>query len=129
MMTVQPYFTGHRDKHFRGVALVISREKANTLLEREPISDWMIKARFNSKHCKCVAARGELSTVYKITKRLIDSLQSSVRKTTFKSVTTGEGSHSCSSTAKFSVESFFEESRRKRIGCLDQIFALKNITN
>ena len=40
------------DIHIRGVPLVISKEKANTLLEWEPISDRVNKARFNSKHCK-----------------------------------------------------------------------------
>ena len=49
-MMVQPYYT--QDTHIRGVALVISKQKANTLLEWEPISDRIMKARFNSKHCK-----------------------------------------------------------------------------
>ncbi|KAK2164794.1 hypothetical protein NP493_1394g01002 [Ridgeia piscesae] len=45
-------YSGHEDTHIRGVALVISKQKANTLLEWEPISDRVMKARFNSKHCK-----------------------------------------------------------------------------
>ena len=45
-------YTGYEDTHIRGVALVISKQKANTLLEWEPISDRIMKARFNSKHCK-----------------------------------------------------------------------------
>ncbi|KAK2187090.1 hypothetical protein NP493_179g01048 [Ridgeia piscesae] len=45
-------YSGHEDTHIRGVALVISKQKANTLLEWEPISDRIMKARFNSKHCK-----------------------------------------------------------------------------
>ena len=44
---------GHEDTYIRGVALVISsKQKANTLLEWEPISDRIMKALFNSKHCK-----------------------------------------------------------------------------
>lgn len=30
----------------------VLEEKVNTLLDWEPISDWMIRARFNSKYCK-----------------------------------------------------------------------------
>ena len=45
-------YSGHEDTHIRGVVLVISKQKANTLLEWEPISDRIMKARFNSKHCK-----------------------------------------------------------------------------
>ena len=45
-------YSGHEDTHIRGVALVISKQKANTLLEWEPISDRIMKERFNSKHCK-----------------------------------------------------------------------------
>ena len=45
-------YSGHEDTHIRGVALVISKQKANTLLEWDPISDRIMKARFNSKHCK-----------------------------------------------------------------------------
>ena len=45
-------YSGHRDAHIRGVALIISKEKANTLLEWEPISDRVIRSRFKSKYCK-----------------------------------------------------------------------------
>ena len=45
-------YSGHEDTHIRGVALVITKEKANTLMEWDPISDRMIKARFNFKCCK-----------------------------------------------------------------------------
>ena len=48
---VQSYYTLDIDI-YASVALVISKEKANTLLEWEPISDKMIKTCFNSKHCK-----------------------------------------------------------------------------
>jgi len=48
-------YSGHRDTHIRGVALVISKQKGNnTLLEWEPISDRIMKAHFNSKHCKLI---------------------------------------------------------------------------
>lgn len=33
-------------------ALIISKEKVNTLLEWEPLSERLIRACFNSKHCK-----------------------------------------------------------------------------
>ena len=33
-------------------ALIISKEKVNTLLEWEHLSDRLMRARFNSKHCK-----------------------------------------------------------------------------
>ena len=51
---VQPFYTLDIDRntHILGVALVISTEKANTLLEWEHINDRMIKGRFNSKHSK-----------------------------------------------------------------------------
>ena len=57
-------YSGHEGIHIRGVALVISKQKANTLLEWEPISDRIMKARFNSKHCKltiilCYASTNE----------------------------------------------------------------------
>ena len=45
-------FSGHEENHINGVALIISKEKVNTLVEWEPISDRMVRARFNSKHCK-----------------------------------------------------------------------------
>lgn len=45
-------YSGHESKHIHGVAIVISKEKANTLLEWEPINDRLIRARFNSAHTK-----------------------------------------------------------------------------
>ena len=45
-------YSGHADQHVRGVALIVSKEKANSLLEWEPVSDRMIRVRFNSKYCK-----------------------------------------------------------------------------
>ena len=51
-MLVQQYYTQDTRIHIRGVALVISKHKANTLLEWEPFSDRIMKARFNTKHCK-----------------------------------------------------------------------------
>ena len=55
-------YSGHRDTHIRGVALAIAKKKANTLLEWEPISDRMIKACFNSKHCKLTIILGYAPT-------------------------------------------------------------------
>ena len=40
-------YSGHEDTHIRGVAIVISKQKANTLLEWEPISDRIMKAHFD----------------------------------------------------------------------------------
>ena len=45
-------YSGHKDKHQSGVAIIISREKIKTLSEWDPISDRLIRARFNSKYCK-----------------------------------------------------------------------------
>lgn len=45
-------YSGHEDKHIHGVALIVSKEKAKTLVEWEPVSDRMIRARFMSKYCK-----------------------------------------------------------------------------
>ncbi|KAM3624833.1 uncharacterized protein V6R79_002373 [Siganus canaliculatus] len=42
----------HKKTHNNGVALVIAKEKVNTLMDWEPISDRMVRVRFNSKHCK-----------------------------------------------------------------------------
>ena len=44
--------SGQKDTHHRGVALIMNRESANTLMEWEPINETLIKARFNSKYCK-----------------------------------------------------------------------------
>ena len=46
------------------MALIISKEKVSTLLEWEPLSDGLIRARFNSKHCRltisqCYAPKNE----------------------------------------------------------------------
>ena len=38
--------------HTYGVGLIISKEKANTLIEWDPISPRLIKAQFFSKYCK-----------------------------------------------------------------------------
>ena len=45
-------YSGHEKNHINGVALIIDKEKVNTLMDWEPISDRMLRARFNSKHCK-----------------------------------------------------------------------------
>ena len=45
-------YSGHTNQHTCGVALIISKEKFNTLLEWEPLSERLMRARFNSKHCK-----------------------------------------------------------------------------
>lgn len=40
--------SGHDSQHIRGVAIKVSKAKANTLLEWEPLSDRLIRARFSS---------------------------------------------------------------------------------
>ena len=45
-------YSGHEYTHIRCVALVISKQKANTLLEWEPIIVRIMIARVNFKHCK-----------------------------------------------------------------------------
>ena len=45
-------YSGHESKHVNGVALIVAKENVNSLLEWEPISERMIRARFHSKHCK-----------------------------------------------------------------------------
>lgn len=45
-------YSGHEKTHTNGVALVIAKEKVSTLMNWEPVSDRMIRARINSKHCK-----------------------------------------------------------------------------
>ena len=36
--------SGQKDKHIHGVALMISKEKVNTLMEWEPISELLLRA-------------------------------------------------------------------------------------
>ena len=45
-------YSGHEDTHSHGVAIILSREKAKTLIEWEPISERILRARFDSKYCK-----------------------------------------------------------------------------
>ena len=44
--------SGHENTHTHGVAILISKEKAKTLLEWEPVSERLIRVRLNSKYCK-----------------------------------------------------------------------------
>ena len=45
-------YSGHEDAHINCMALIIAKKSVNTLLEWEPISDRILRARFDSKHCK-----------------------------------------------------------------------------
>ena len=45
-------FSGLDDMHSSGVALIINKAKTKSLMEWEPISDRLLRARFDSKHCK-----------------------------------------------------------------------------
>ena len=40
-------YSGHEDTHSHGVAIILSREKAKTLIEWEPISERIMRARFD----------------------------------------------------------------------------------
>ena len=40
------------DTHHRDGALIMNKQSVGTLMELEPINEWLIKARFNSKCCK-----------------------------------------------------------------------------
>lgn len=44
-------YSGDQENHTSGVAVIIAKKKFNTLLEWA-ISDRIIRARFNSQHCK-----------------------------------------------------------------------------
>lgn len=44
--------SGHENIHAHGVAILISKDKAKTLLEWEPVSERLIRVRLNSKFCK-----------------------------------------------------------------------------
>ncbi|XP_070567277.1 craniofacial development protein 2-like [Ptychodera flava] len=44
--------SGHDSQHIHGVALIVARERVNTLLEWEPLGERLIRACFNSKYCK-----------------------------------------------------------------------------
>lgn len=45
-------FSGKENAHANGVALILNRSTAKTLIEWEPVSDRIIRARFHSKYCK-----------------------------------------------------------------------------
>ena len=55
-------FSGHPTKHEHGVAIIVSKMKSKTLLEWEPISDRLIRARFNSTHSKLTILQCYLPT-------------------------------------------------------------------
>ena len=45
-------YSGRHNTHHWGVALIMKKQSASTLVEWEPINEMLIKARFNSKYCK-----------------------------------------------------------------------------
>ena len=47
-------YSGHQDTNSHGVAIILSREKPRTLIEWEPVSERIIRARFDSKFCKLI---------------------------------------------------------------------------
>ena len=40
-------YSGQQDTHHRGVALIMNKQSATTLMEWEPINERLINARFN----------------------------------------------------------------------------------
>ncbi len=76
-------YSGHKDTHKYGVALILSRETASTLMEWEPINERLLRARFNSKYCKltilqCYAPTNEADMEEK--EDWYDQLQSAISK-------------------------------------------------
>ena len=76
-------YSGQKNTHHRGVALIMNRESANTLIEWEPINERLIKARFNSKYCKltiiqCYAPTND--SEYDMKEEWYDQLQAAVSK-------------------------------------------------
>ena len=50
----------HKDKHIHGVVLMISKKiKVNTLMEWKPISERLLRARFNSEYYWCYSPANE----------------------------------------------------------------------
>ena len=45
-------YSGQQDTHHMGVALIMNKQSASTLMEWEPINERLINARFSSKYCK-----------------------------------------------------------------------------
>ena len=45
-------YSGQQDTHHMGVALIMNKQSASTLMEWEPINERIIKTRFNSKYYK-----------------------------------------------------------------------------
>ena len=45
-------FSWKENAHANGVALIINRSTEKTLIESEPVSDRIIRARFHSKYCE-----------------------------------------------------------------------------
>jgi len=50
-------FSGKENAHANGVALIINRSTAKTLIAWEPVSDRIIRARFHSKYSKLTILR------------------------------------------------------------------------
>ena len=50
LIVIEPsFYSGHKDKHQSGIAIIISREKIKALSEWDPISDRLIRAHFKFK--------------------------------------------------------------------------------
>ena len=45
-------FSGKKNAHANGVALILNRSTAKALIEWEPVSDRIIRTKFHSKYCK-----------------------------------------------------------------------------
>ena len=45
-------YSGQSERHGRDVAIIVSKARARTILKKKPISEILIKARFNSRNSK-----------------------------------------------------------------------------
>ena len=70
--------SGQKDTHDRGVALIMNRGSANTLMEWEPINERLIKARFKLTIIQCYAPTNDSEDDMK--EEWYDQLQAAVSK-------------------------------------------------
>ena len=51
-IALQFFFSGKENADTNGAALIIKRSTEKTLIESEPVSERIIRARFHSKYCE-----------------------------------------------------------------------------
>ena len=77
-------YSGNNKNHIHGVAIIIRKEEEKSLIEWEPISERIIRARFNAKHTKmtilqCYTPTNEKDQEEK--DEFYDALQAEISKT------------------------------------------------